>query len=62
MTIDEAVKELLQSEDFKNAARQDAKLRVYAGRIKKEGVKTSAAIELLQQFNYTIEVNKSNNK
>ena len=58
MTIQEAINELIEREDFKNAARQDAKLRVYIGRIKKEGVKTGATIELLQQFGYKVEILK----
>jgi hypothetical protein len=58
MTLDEAIGELLESETFKEAAKQDAKLRVYAGRIKKGGVKNNAAIILLQQFGYKIEVIK----
>lgn len=58
MTIQEAVDDLLKSEEFKVAAKNDAKLRVYAGRIRKEGAKTSAAIDLLQQFGYTVEIKK----
>jgi hypothetical protein len=62
MTIEKAIKDLLQSDGFKQAAKNDAKLRVYAGRIKKEGVKNGAAIDLLLMFGYKVDVTKNSVK
>lgn len=59
MTIEQAIVDLFESDKFKDAARKDAKLRVQAGRIKKEGIKPSAAIELLNKFGYEMVVKKS---
>lgn len=58
MTIEEAINQLVESSDFKEAARVDAKLRVQIGRIKKDGIKHSAAIELLQKFGYLVDIKK----
>jgi hypothetical protein len=58
MSIEQAIKKLIESEQFKTEARTDAKLRVQLGRLKKGGIKNSAAIELLQRFDYKIEVIK----
>jgi len=58
MTIEKAVEDLLNSEEFKADARQDAKLRVFIGRYRKGTVGNGAAIELLLRYGYTIEVKK----
>lgn len=62
MSIETAIQKLLSSQEFKDAANKDAKLRVAAGRLKKEGIKYGKAIDLLLQFGYTIEVKKSKSK
>jgi hypothetical protein len=54
MTIKEAVAHLTASEQFKEDCRHDAKLRVYLGRLKKQGVKNGAAVELLEKYGYEI--------
>lgn len=56
MTIDEAVKQLISSEEFKLDAREDAKLRVFLGRYNKGEIKNGAAIDMLLKYGYTVEV------
>lgn len=58
MTIEKAIGQLLTSEKFKEHARKDARLRIYLGRHQKGMLKTDAAIKLLLEFGYKIEVKK----
>ncbi|SFP92660.1 hypothetical protein [Parafilimonas terrae] len=64
MTIENAIKQLIISEEFKAAAKltANAKLRVYLGRYKKGTLSECGSIELLKQFGYTIEARKARNK
>lgn len=62
MTIDKAIEELIQSEDFKQKARKDAKLRVSLGRIIKNNASFNLKIELLERFGYSISANKNTGK
>jgi len=62
MTIDEAINELINSEDFKQAARQDAKLRVSLGRINKGNANKTLKIDLLESFGYIVDVKSPNEK
>lgn len=58
MTIQKAINDLIQSVAFKEAARTDAKLRVFLGRLRKQEIKTGAMVDLLIRFGYKIEVRK----
>jgi hypothetical protein len=56
MSIEKAIGKLLESNKFKEAANRDAKLRVAASRLRKEGIKYGKAVDLLFRFGYKIEV------
>jgi hypothetical protein len=58
MTITKAITSLMASEDFKNAAKNDARLRVYLGRFRRGALGNCGSVELLLEFGYTIEVRK----
>jgi hypothetical protein len=58
MTIDQAVKELLDSEEFKQAAKNKSTLRSLATRFNNAELKSGAKVELLLQFDYKIEAKK----
>lgn len=58
MNIESALKELINSESFKSAAKKDAKLRVFLSRYYKGCVRYGASVELLIRFGYTININK----
>lgn len=62
MNINKAMAELIGSEEFKAAAKQNARLRVYMGRYKKGTLGNCGTIELLLEFGYTIEVKAPNRK
>ncbi len=62
MTIQEAVNHLLQSDSFKEEARQDSKLRVFLGRWNRQKIKNGAAIEVLLKFGYKVEVKNPKSK
>ncbi|MFT4154711.1 hypothetical protein [Parafilimonas sp.] len=64
MTIENALKQLIESEEFKAAAKltPNSKLRIYLGRHRKGTLGDCGAIELLKQFGYTIEANKVKKK
>jgi hypothetical protein len=56
MTIQEALKQMVDSERFRELAKVDAGLRVYAGRIRNDRFSDGAAVRLLQSFGYKINV------
>lgn len=58
MTIEKALQTLLESENFKADARQDAKLRMFQSRHRKGEIKTGAAVEMLIRYGYTVDVRK----
>ncbi|HSY60333.1 MAG TPA: hypothetical protein VK796_00600 [Cytophaga sp.] len=62
MTIDEAVKDLFQLKEFKEAAKQSAYLRTVLSRDNKGVLKTAAKLELLIKFGYVIKVNRNKSK
>lgn len=55
-TIQEALTEMVESKKFKDLAKVDAGLRVYAGRIKKGKFSDGAAVRLLEAFGFKIYV------
>lgn len=58
MTINKAIKELFNSEEFKIEQKQNATLRNNLSRYKKGELKTAAVIETLLHFGYIIDVKK----
>lgn len=58
MTIDEAVKQLFESEEFKNAAKTKSTLRSLLMRFNNNELKSGAKVGLLLQFGYKIEAKK----
>lgn len=58
MTIKDAIKELLKSERFIEDSRKDAKLRVFRQRFLAGEIKNGAAITLLNEYGYKVEVIK----
>lgn len=58
MNIKQGIKQVMESEAFKEAARKDARLRVFLGRYNKGEIKNGAAIELLLKFGYKVSVKK----
>lgn len=66
MDIQKALEDLLNSEDFKEKAREKnntgGKLRMFLTRYQRNEIKTSAAVSLLEEFGYGIEIVKKTNK
>jgi hypothetical protein len=62
MTVNQAIKELIESPEFKEASRDSSTLRVYIGRIKTGEAKTAIKIELLERFGYSIDVKSPRKK
>ena len=60
MTIEQATKQLIESDDFKASAKipSNAKLRVYLSRYKKGTLSECGCMELLKDFGYEIEAKK----
>lgn len=56
MTIRKAIEHLLKSEKFQVDARKDARLRVFLERYRNGTVKEGAMVNLLQAYNYKINV------
>jgi hypothetical protein len=59
MTIDQAVNELFESEEFKRASKKDAYLRNRLSRHRRGELKSGAKVELLITFGYTITAKKT---
>lgn len=62
MTIKEAIKELMKTDKFLEDARKDAKLRVFRQRFLAGEIKNGAAVSLLQEYGYKVEVSKKGAK
>lgn len=65
LTIQEALKQMIESERFKALARIDPATRVYSGRIRKGKLSGGAAIRLLEDFGfkiYAVEVSDKSGK
>ncbi len=58
MTINQAIRQIIASEPFKEKAKKDAKLRVFLGRFLKGEIKNGSAIEVLLKFGYKVEIKK----
>lgn len=62
MSIEEAMKELISSADFKNIAKkkdaEGGKYRVLLSRYKAGTLKTGAMVELLEKHGYVINITK----
>jgi len=58
MTIDQAIINLLQSGEFKQAAKTNATLRSIASRYNNGTLKSGAKVEVLLQFGYEITARK----
>lgn len=56
--IDSAVKDLMQSDAFKQDANLDPTLRVYEGRFNKGKLGATTAIRLLKLYGYKVEIVK----
>jgi hypothetical protein len=54
VTIQEALKQMVDSQDFKEAQKLDSGLRVYAGRIRKGTFTGGAAVKMLEAFGYKV--------
>lgn len=59
MTLQNALNQLIASEEFKAAARTDAKLRVYKRRILAGALAYDTAIPLLLRFGYSLKIVKN---
>lgn len=59
MTINQAIRQVIESQRFKEESRKDAKLRVFLGRYIKGEVKNGAATELLMKFGYKVDIKKN---
>lgn len=58
MTIEEAVKDLLQSEEFHQACQNTPYLRNQLSRFKRGELKAGSMVQLLTRFGYKIEAKK----
>lgn len=56
MEIEEAIKQLVESESFRQAARTDGKLRVFASRLNRGIIKSGAAVDMLVKFGYEVHI------
>lgn len=56
LTIQEALKEMVESKKFRELAKVDAATRVYAGRIRKGKLSDGAAVRLLEAFGFSVVV------
>lgn len=56
MTIQEALKIMVETERFKQMQRIEPGLRVYAGRIRQHKMRDGAAVEMLKAFGFKIYV------
>jgi hypothetical protein len=54
MTLEKAIEELINSDKFREQAKNDARLRVYTGRYKSGALKDASARKLLTRFGYKI--------
>lgn len=59
MTVKQAIQKLLESDNFNEDARTDARLRVFRQRFNAGQIKNGAAINLLQLYGYKIEITES---
>lgn len=63
MTLDQAFKELISSEDFKNIVKQPtplgSKYRVYTMRYNRGELKYGAMVEILMANGYTVHADKA---
>jgi hypothetical protein len=62
MTIDEAIEELFESDEFKQVARNTSYLRTILRRYRNNELKSGAKVELLLEFGYTITAKKTARK
>lgn len=62
MTIKDAIRELLKTDKFQEDARKDAKLRVFRQRFLAGEIKNGAAISLLQDYGYKVDIRKQHQK
>lgn len=58
LTIQEALKEMIESKEFRELAKVDAATRVYAGRIRKGKLSDGAAVRLLESYGFKIVATK----
>lgn len=58
MTIDEAIKQLFESNEFKEAAKTSAYLRTLLSRQNSNTLKMAAKIEVLLRFDYKIDAKR----
>lgn len=56
LTIQEALKIMVETERFKQMQRVEPGLRVYAGRIRQDKMRDGAAVEMLESFGFKIHV------
>jgi hypothetical protein len=54
VTIEEALRQMVESKDFKEAQKLDSGLRVYAGRIRKGTFTGGAAVKMLEAFGFKV--------
>jgi len=59
MTIDQAITELFESDEFKQAAKKKSSYRVAMLRFNNDELKSGAKVELLLEFGYTITAKKT---
>lgn len=61
MTIQDALKKMIESERFKQMQRVEPGLRVYACRIRNGKFRDGAAVELLKSFGFKVTVEDAEN-
>ena len=62
ITIKEALRQMVESQEFREAQKIDSGLRVYAGRIRKGTFSGGAAVKMLEAFGYKIIVLEPSHK